>query len=245
MRVDPAGHTGLGLALSVAFHMGVAVTLLTSFARSGARPLPSVVRFEIAPPPPPPPPPPQKPLEPRTPRGPKPSALTPRPPAPTTATTSTPPKSRAPLDSSGVLLDGDGQGAGFAIDARPVGAPIATPHVTVPRPVARPLKPTPDPVVAASDLSRQPTPPALDGALRNHYPDALRGRGISGEAVVRARIDADGRVRSCSMVSESEPGFGAACRGTLLGSHWSAPLDRQGRSVATYVRYTCHFRVER
>ena len=39
------------------------------------------------------------------------------------------------------------------------------------------------------------------------------------------------------------PGFGDACRATLRDSVWSAPLDRTGQPVATFVTYTCRCEV--
>jgi hypothetical protein len=52
-------------------------------------------------------------------------------------------------------------------------------------------------------------------------------------------------VRQASVLDESSPGFGEACRRTVTGSRWSPPRDRQGRKVATEIRYTCRFVVER
>ncbi|MEZ4224435.1 MAG: TonB family protein [Polyangiaceae bacterium] len=98
--------------------------------------------------------------------------------------------------------------------------------------------------VALADLARPPSPPRLESVLQRHYPVSLRERGIGGSAVVRARVDADGRVRSATVTSESEPGFGAACQSTVLGSRWSPPMNKQGNAVATHVRYVCRFRVD-
>jgi TonB family protein len=84
-------------------------------------------------------------------------------------------------------------------------------------------------------------PPELAANLREHYPPAAKTRGIGGSATVRARIEPDGGVRRVELVSETSDGFGDACRRTLQGSRWSAPRDRDGRPVATYVRYTCRF----
>jgi len=52
-------------------------------------------------------------------------------------------------------------------------------------------------------------------------------------------------VRQATIASESESGFGAACRATVLGSTWTAPLDREGNAVATRISYTCRFEVAR
>ncbi len=102
----------------------------------------------------------------------------------------------------------------------------------------------PPALVAVADLSQRPVPPALDSVLKSHYPADARQRGLSGVAVIRARIDADGRVRMASISSESFAGFGEACRKTVVGSIWLPPRDRDGRPVATEVSYTCRFRVE-
>jgi TonB family protein len=80
--------------------------------------------------------------------------------------------------------------------------------------------------------------------LRANYPDEARRRGLAGTASVRARIDSDGVVRSARMVGESAPGFGSACRRTVLGSRWSAPRAKNGDAVATEIVYTCHFEVD-
>jgi TonB family protein len=99
------------------------------------------------------------------------------------------------------------------------------------------------PVVALASLSRPPAPPDLNGALERHYPEAARRQGTAGQAVLKARIAADGRVHDLVVVSQSAPGFGDACRATLRDSVWSAPLDKDGRAVATFVTYTCRFEV--
>jgi outer membrane biosynthesis protein TonB len=101
------------------------------------------------------------------------------------------------------------------------------------------------PVVAAEDLSRPPRAPDLNGALEANYPSEARALGISGMAVIRALISPAGEARALGILSESAPGFGAACLKTLMGSRWSAPVDRTGRAVATEIRYRCTFKVAR
>jgi periplasmic protein TonB len=155
------------------------------------------------------------------------------------------------VDMSGLTLTND-QGVGFAM---PAGNGLARDGaLRVPaslgreRPVvvARQPKPEVGPgLVPISDLSSRPAPPALDGALERNYPDEARRRGLGGNAMVRLRIEPDGIVRNVTPLNESFPGFGEACRRTLRGSRWSAPRDREGRAVATEVRYTCHFVVTR
>jgi TonB family protein len=98
--------------------------------------------------------------------------------------------------------------------------------------------------VRLSELAEKPIPPVLDTKLRANYPASAKRQGLSGTAKVRARVDADGIVRQASMLFESGEGFGAACRQTLIGSHWSTPRDRAGMPVATQVHYTCQFRVD-
>ena len=168
-----------------------------------------------------------------------------------------------PVDLTGVTLTNDGPGEGWASvvgdGSRMDGAlgrirtgrkerrdePTAKPTQPAARRVARP-KPKPAPaLVAVADLSRRPRPPSLNAVLQQHYPAEARRRGEGGRAVVSARIDADGRIRLATVVSQSGPGFGQACVNTLVGSAWSPPLDRAGRPVATRISYTCQFRVNR
>jgi len=160
----------------------------------------------------------------------------------------------APAQLSGTTLTAAGDGPGFAVPEGD-GTSRSEPIVTAPAPETKPApaapapRPTPPPpppppkIVEQRDLSRRPDPPALASTLGRHYPEDARRRGVGGQAVVRARVDADGKVRTASVVSETEPGFGAACQSTLVGSKWTAPLDRDGRPVGTWVRYTCRFRV--
>ena len=100
------------------------------------------------------------------------------------------------------------------------------------------------PVVGEGDLSRRPSAPDLTAVLARAYPDDARKKGISGKAVVRARIMPDGHVVEMAMLSESARGFGAACQNTLRDSIWSPPLDRGARAVSTYINYTCRFEVQ-
>jgi TonB family protein len=168
-----------------------------------------------------------------------------------------------PVDLTGVTLTNDGPGEGWSsvvgdgsrMDGalgrirtgqrdRREDAPVKR-STRAARRVARP-KPKPAPaVVAVADLSRRPRPPSLNAVLQQHYPPDARRRGQGGKAVVSARIDADGRIRAATVVSQSGPGFGQACVNTLTGSVWSPPLDRAGRPVATRISYTCQFRVNR
>jgi TonB family protein len=101
------------------------------------------------------------------------------------------------------------------------------------------------PVVGLERLSRPPRAPSLDDALLAHYPRAAREQGQPGRAVVRARILPDGRVGETRVLMASAPEFGRACQATLNASRWSAPLDEQGRPVATEVSYACQFEVTR
>ena len=150
------------------------------------------------------------------------------------------------LDLSGITLTND-TGAGFAMpvgDGSALRGPIvlgANRVQAVVAPSAAPKRPA---LVDASDLSEHPKPPTLTGLLRANYPEQARQRGLGGSASLRARIDADGVIRGARLLSESSAGFGSACRRTLLGSHWSAPRDKNGRAVATEIVYTCHFEVD-
>ena len=119
----------------------------------------------------------------------------------------------------------------------PIGAPgPRTARASVPRNAEPPL-------VALASLSRAPSPPELAEVLERHYPEAARRQGLAGQAVLRARIPPDGHPRDLVIVSQSTLGFGDACRATLHDSVWTAPIDRDGRAVATLVTYTCRFEV--
>jgi outer membrane biosynthesis protein TonB len=107
---------------------------------------------------------------------------------------------------------------------------------------AQALPPEPH-VVPLRDLSARPRAPSLDELLRQNYPPDARRRGFGGSAIVAARIDPDGVVRVARLVSEQGPGFGDACRRTLLGSRWSPGADGAGKPVFTEIRYTCRFQV--
>lgn len=105
--------------------------------------------------------------------------------------------------------------------------------------------PAAPPVLPLAQLSKRPVPPpALGGALQRNYPQQARRQGQSGEAKVRARIEATGQIKLAKVAFESAAGFGSACRKTLLGSKWSAPRDKHGKPVATWVSYRCKFRID-
>jgi len=211
---------------------------------------PSRVAFRVrAPEPPrsvPPPPPAPEPLRP------EPPAKTPKA-KPTATTPPPPPVAAAPVDLRGVTLTNDtgggsfssvvGNGSALEGPVGPIGAK-ATPasKTAAPAPIA--AIPAPGvPEVAAADLSTRPVPPELTANLRDHYPAAAKARGIGGSATVRVRIEPDGRVKRVELMTESFEGFGEACRRTLVGSAWTPPRDRDGRAVATHIRYTCRFLV--
>jgi outer membrane biosynthesis protein TonB len=100
-------------------------------------------------------------------------------------------------------------------------------------------------LVALGSLSRPPRAPALDDALSANYPKNAHDLGLSGEAVVRARILPSGEVAATHVLVASAPEFGRACQRTLAGSRWSAPLDAGGHPVATELSYKCVFEVTR
>jgi TonB family protein len=162
-----------------------------------------------------------------------------------------PPEAEAPADFSGTTLTNDGAGPGWASATGngqamqgPIGAPGAKLTGRARDGVAGGHRGDGEPpVVALGSLSRPPQPPDLNAALERHYPEAARRQGTPGQAVLKARIAADGQVRDLVVVSQSGPGFGDACRATLRDSVWSAPLDREGHAVATFVTYTCRFEV--
>ena len=153
------------------------------------------------------------------------------------------------FDMTGITLTS--QSGSFAV-AKATGTrrrgPIAPRRTKTVRPdrsarVTRPATAAPK-LVPLADLSRKPRAPHLNGALRANYPSAARAQGLAGSARVRVRIGPDGVARGARVISESAAGFGDACRRTVEGSRWGAPLDARGRAVSTTIVYRCRFRVQ-
>lgn len=234
------------IVLSVAVH----ASAMLGASRQSPTMAPALpTQVELALPPPPPPPPPAPPPEAEAP-APKPASTAHVAPARQAPAPTPPPDAPPAPELSGNTLLGEGE-AGWtapagngAERAGPIhaGAPVAA---AVPAP-ARPA-PVPAPAVSMeplAQLSRKPVPPALASALERNYPAAARRQGKSGEAKVRALIDAFGRVASVTIHFESGPEFGAACKQTLLPSQWTPPLGQLGKPTSTFVTYRCKFRVD-
>jgi TonB family protein len=100
-------------------------------------------------------------------------------------------------------------------------------------------------LVAEASLSRKPVPPdGMDALLEQNFPARARAQGVSGTALLRVRIMADGRVGDMQTVRETgDYGFGAACMKALKQRRWQPPLDKRGAPVATEIRYSCEFEV--
>lgn len=243
------------IAASAAAHVAALALLAPASAATAEAPRPpATITFEVTPPPPPPPPPAAT-AEPEPervaarapqPRTQRPATRRPRAAEPTVTTAPPPPGPAAPADLSGLTLTNEGATwSAPSGDGSPLTGPIAAP---APRaaPGPRTAGETTGPrVVAAGDLSRPPRAPDLDAALAANYPPEARRAGLTGKALVRARIQPDGSVGAIRLVSESAPGFGTACKRTLTGSRWDPPLDVRRDRVATDVSYTCTFAVVR
>lgn len=213
---------------------------------------PLLVQLSEPEPPKPAPPLPEPKVEPPPPRAPAPVAkLKPAPPEPAPEK----PPEAAPPELTGTTLTSDADstwsapaGSGNerdgllrtgAVSAFVPPAPVIAAKASTPSATSQALvRPEPTPL---AQLSRKPSPPPLADALERHYPVAARRLGRSGEALVRARIEANGLLSEAQLKSETAQGFGAACRQALLASRWTAPLDRDGRPVATYITYRCKF----
>jgi TonB family protein len=235
------------LAVSVVVH-GFAV-LGTSASSSTPPRRPLTTELVLAPvspvEPPPAPPPPAAPIaKPRpmpvksqpkaaAPAPPSPAALEPEPEPELTGRTLT-----TTSDASWSAPAGNGAERGAALGVgiaaprpSPRAAPPSAPPPTVP--ITQPL----------AKLSRKPAPPSLAAALERNYPSDARRLGKSGEAKVRALIDARGHATRVTVTSESSPGFGAACQKTLLQSQWTPPLGPHGEATGTFVTYRCRFQI--
>ncbi|MCC6215705.1 MAG: TonB family protein [Polyangiaceae bacterium] len=241
------------LPASAALHLSLLAAATAGGAERSERALPPVTVELAAPPSPPPPkdePPPPPPPRPESPpaevaaRAPRPAAGPPPRPAAPALRLAGAAEAPAGAPAEAAPPEPEDAPAGAAGDGVPGGGPGSVPGGVPASPPPRRAAPPPPREVAVGELADRPRPPRLDAALRARYPEGARRRGVSGVAVVVARIDADGVARQVSVASETEPGFGRACEATVRGSRWSSPRDRGGRSVATKVRYTCRFRVE-
>ncbi len=224
------------------------------------RPEPTLVQFTVAEPEPEPLPPPVE--EPPTPPKQK-EIVEPQPqsepevaPAPPEVVDPAPPEpAEAPppeLTGTTLLSNGPGEFSAELGSGRSRTGPIvagisrASPTVTpVTRAPSKPAvverKPSPPPIEPLKNLLKRPTPPNLKDALERNYPAGARAQGKSGEAKVRARVDADGRIRVVRVMGESAPGFGASCASTLKESQWTPPISQNGTKVGTWIGYRCSF----
>lgn len=240
---------------SIAAHVALVAFMPSTDATTPTPPAPTFFTIaEPTPPPPPPAPAPEtEPTETAPAQVPPPRAARPTPrrqaPPPKVAAAEPPAGPEAPVDFSGVTLSNeDANWSSPTGNGEPMTGPISAGE-----PVARksPVRSGggngtgTDRVVAVGDLSRPPKAPNLDEALAANYPREARRAGVTGKAVIRARILADGNVGTMRIASESGSGFGEACKRTLAGSRWQAPLDAQQKPVITDISYTCTFAVAR
>lgn len=244
------GVVGYGcIALSVAAHVSALVGTQQLAPPHTAPVLPALELVLPDPPapvaPPPPPPLPVQPAKPEPQRRPPlpaaPRAAVPEPPTP-------PPPAEPELTGRTLTSPDDASWAAPAGNGEARSGPIQTArHAPLRRPSTAPASAAtssqPPPAVPFSQLSRKPVPPPLAAALERNYPALARAQGRSGEAKVRALIDAQGRIRSAAITSESATGFGAACQKTLLESRWTPPLGQHGEPSSTFVSYRCKFQV--
>lgn len=219
------------------------------------------VEMEVIEPPPPPPPPPELPEQQEPPKPPEPEPVRPKPapkpaakpPEPQPPPEEAKPAPEAPVDLTGVTLTGD-NGASWA-SVVGSGAPLAGPAPRVAATTGNDRAGSRDGViggkgdkpvlVSEASLSRKPVPPeGMDALLERNFPPRARAQGVSGSALLRVRIQADGRVSDMQTLRETgNHGFGDACMKTLRVRRWQPPLDRSGRPVATEIRYSCEFEV--
>jgi TonB family protein len=260
-RRPRAGTRGALLLASALAHAALFAALRAGDARRAAPPAPTLVTINVAPLPPPtaaaPPPaarteaPPPRPIA----RAPRTLARAPRA-VPAPAPEAAPPPATAPppepiADLTGVTLTNDGAGPGWssavgngAVMTGPIGA-VARRRVAPAGIGDGAAGAGGPPLVPLADLRRRPEPPDLDGPLARNYPEEARRAGLTGSAIVRARILPDGALDRTRVAFASAPAFGDACLRTLAGSRWTAPLDGGGRPCATEIRYTCRFELGR
>lgn len=220
------------------------------------------VTMEIAEPEPPPPPPaatPEPEPPPPEPEPPKPKLAPPKPAAAPKAAPEPPPQNEpkpaaeAPVDLTGVTLTGDNGASWASVVGN--GESIQGPAARIGKVTGRDRAGSNEGVVGAqgkgpalvgeASLSRKPVPPeGMDALLEQYFPPRARAQGVSGTALLRVRILADGRVGEMQTLRETgDYGFGAACMKALKQKRWQPPLDKQGQPVATEIRYSCEFEV--
>lgn len=247
-----AGFSYGCLLVSVAVH-GLAVLGNAAPARPSPRPRLTMLELApLAPPAPPPPrpaPPPRAPSEPRaraSPPIPRKIRAEPPPREPSPDPPATPPEPEPELTGRTITAAGDARWAapvGNGAERGPTLGVAAAPPRLASTLVTRNAAPPSVVVAPFAALSRKPAPPSLTAMLERNYPAAARRQGQSGEAKVRALIDAHGRATSVTVISESSPGFGAGCQRTLLQSQWTPPLGPHGEPTGTFVSYRCRFQV--
>jgi protein TonB len=210
----------------------------------------------IAPEAPPPPPPkveePPKPPEPEPQRPKAQPKAAPKPAEPEPPKQEAKPAPEAPVDLTGVTLTGGDSSWSSAVGS---GAALSGPAPRVAAVTGRDRngsaaglvngkgdKPV---IVAEASLSRAPVPPeGMNSLLEQNFPPRARSQGVSGSALLRVTILADGRVGDMRVMRETgDYGFGSACQKMLRLKRWQPPLDRRGQPVATEVRYSCEFEV--
>jgi len=252
---------GFGVVgLSVGAHMGLLGIL--GFVRAPSVEEAKQVEMEIVEPEPPPAAPepePEPEPEPPKPAAPEPArpklapklAAAPKAAAPE-PTNEPPPAAEAPVDLTGVTLTGDSASWSSVVGT---GAPMTGPAPRIGRVTGNDRAGASDGVVGGKgtgpvivpegSLSRSPGQPEGMGAmLEQHYPPRAKAQGISGSALVRVRILADGRVSDIKLVRETgDHGFGAACMKVLRLKRWQPPLDKRGQPVATEIKFSCDFEV--
>ncbi len=254
-----AGCLGVALAVHV-----LLFSCMPTFASLRAQSSPHEVDMEFVTPAPTPAPPPTP--TPEIPPEPEPEAVVPQPrrarrtrpvvtPPEETPEETPAPAEEVPLRMDGVTLTSAGAGPGFAVDpgsGEDRQGPLGPPGQATGRRVHGRADGTPGGtggrgprVVALADLSQRPRPPNLERTLHREYPSRARRQGVEGVAIVRALVEPNGNVRRFRGATTSVEGYGfiEACERVLRGSRWTPPLDRQGRSVAVWIRYRCGFSV--
>jgi periplasmic protein TonB len=205
---------------------------------------------KVEPPPPPPPPPePEKPKEPERARAPKAEEPPPEEPPP-----EAPPPLEEIADFTGTTLTADGPGGwstriGTGAPLKgPVGKIGKAPHDPNGQQAAKAL-PTGPRVVSVENLSRKPKPPTgvdLNALLERNYPRRARMQGVEGKVTVSMRVLPNGKLERIRPIAEFPPSFdfAAGCLRTLQESGlWQPPLDRDGKPVASDVKFDCSFEV--
>lgn len=159
------------------------------------------------------------------------------------------PGPQEPIDFPGVTLTAQGGNASWTTvvgTGNAIQGPVIVPHNAAKRGANGTVGNSGSGAEPAStkDFSRPPQPPSnMDALLVKYYPERARSQGIEGQAALRVRIDAEGKVTDMRLIRETYTEFGKACMEHLRNTRWTPALGQSGKPEAFEITYTCRFEI--